>query len=272
MALKLVSMSREPDFMRIVSLVPSITETLFALGLDSKQIVGRTPWCINPQGLVDNIQIVGGTKTPNINKIERINPDLIILDKEENPKEFYEELIRKGFKTFVSTVNSPIEVPGFLRELGIATGREESGENLAIDCERAIEDYKNQGTELNVLPMIWHEPLMAVSPRRYAGALLELVGFRVPDIEPSGNGYPVVKNSHVIEHDISGLLLSSEPHEFAQREGEALIAEIFSSTGQKIWYEMIDGENLTWFGSRTSSAIRELRTYCDELKEKHVLA
>ena len=74
-------MSRELDCMRIVSLVPSITETLFALGLDSKQIVGRTLWCIHPAKGVESIEVVGGTKTPNINKIA-ISPDY--LDKEEN--------------------------------------------------------------------------------------------------------------------------------------------------------------------------------------------
>ena len=258
--------------MRIVSLVPSITETLFALGLDSKQIVGRTPWCIHPAKGVESIEVVGGTKTPNINKIERLKPDLIILDKEENPKDFYDELVEKGYKTFVSTVHSPIEVPDFLRKLGIATDKKQIGESLASECEMAINDCKNSIAELNVLPMIWHEPLMAVSPRRYAGALLELVGFNVPDIEPDGNGYPVVKGSHVLDHQIDGLLLSSEPHEFAEKEGQALIAEIFRTTGKEIWYEMINGEYLTWFGSRTSVAIRELRTYCDELKEKHALA
>ena len=265
-------MSRELDCMRIVSLVPSITETLFALGLDSKQIVGRTPWCIHPAKGVESIEVVGGTKTPNINKIERLKPDLIILDKEENPKEFYDELIERGYKTFVSTVHSPTEVPEFLRRLGIATGKKQIGESLALECEMAISDCKNAIAELSVLPMIWHEPLMSVSPRRYAGALLELVGFNVPDIEPDGNGYPVVKSSHVFDHQIDGLLLSSEPHEFAEKEGQALIAEIFRTTGKKIWYEMINGEYLTWFGSRTSDAIRDLRTYCDELKEKHALA
>ena len=258
--------------MRIISLVPSITETLFALGLNNTNIVGRTPWCIHPKGSVESIDVVGGTKTPNINKIKNLNPDLIILDKEENRKEFYDSLVDLGFQTYVSEVNSPCDVPKFLRDLGELTETKLQAEKLAKDCELAISEVSGKKNQMRILPMIWHEPLMAVSPRRYAGALLELVGFRVPDIEPSGNGYPVVKNSHVIEHEISGLLLSSEPHEFAQREGEALIAEIFSSTGQKIWYEMIDGENLTWFGSRTSFAIRELKTYCDELKDKHALA
>ena len=68
-----------------------------------------------------------------------------------------------------------------------------------------------------VLPMIWHEPLMAVSPTKYAGALLECCGFKVPDIEPEGNGYPVVTPEAIQLHDVEGLLLSSEPMSFQTR-------------------------------------------------------
>ena len=71
--------------MRVVSLVPSLTETLFALGLTTKEVVGRTPWCIHPQDMVDHVMVVGGTKTPNLAKIRSLNPDLIVMDKEENP-------------------------------------------------------------------------------------------------------------------------------------------------------------------------------------------
>lgn len=257
--------------MRIISLVPSITETLFAIGLDDSSIVGRTPWCINPADGVKNIEIVGGTKTPNINKINRLKPDLVILDKEENRKEFYDTLVECGYQTYVSKVNSPLDVPDFIRDLGRLTNTETLSEELASDCELAISESVIRKGSIEVLPMIWHDPLMAVSPRKYAGALLELAGFIVPDIEPNGNGYPVVENKHFEINNIDGILLSSEPHEFAEKEGIQLIKNIKNNTGRDIWYEMIDGENLTWFGSRTASAIRNLSSYCDELKEKHYI-
>ena len=255
--------------MKIISLVPSITETLFALGLDEKEIVGRTPWCIHPEQGVKNIDVVGGTKTPNINKIKNLNPDLVILDREENRKEFYDSLLELGIQTYVSQINSPQDVPEFLRDLGKLTGTTERAEELATDCELAISITLKKEKDLRVIPMIWHEPLMAVSPRKYAGSLLELTGLIVPDIDPDGNGYPVVELKHFELNNIAGMLLSSEPHEFAEKEGIALINRIKSETGRDIWYEMINGENLTWFGSRTASAIRKLSSYCDELKEKH---
>ena len=121
--------------MKIISLVPSITETLFALGLDEKEIVGRTPWCIHPEQGVKSIDVVGGTKTPNINKIKNLNPDLVILDR-ENRKEFYDSLLELGIQTYVSQINSPQDVPEFLRDLGRLTGTTEG--KIITDCELAI--------------------------------------------------------------------------------------------------------------------------------------
>lgn len=79
--------------MRVISLVPSITETLFDLGLTTDEIVGRTKFCIHPKELVDNVEIIGGTKNLNIEKIKSLKPDLIIANKEENVKEQVEELM-----------------------------------------------------------------------------------------------------------------------------------------------------------------------------------
>ena len=103
--------------MRVVSVVPSLTLTLAELGLEASQLVGRTPWCIHPESFVQDVQIIGGTKTPNIKKIRTLNPDLVILDREENPKEFYDELVALGIETYVSTVEHPRDVPAMLIEL-----------------------------------------------------------------------------------------------------------------------------------------------------------
>ena len=72
--------------MRVVSLVPSLTQTLFDLGLSTDEVVGRTPWCIHPAGKVDQVMVIGGTKTPNLDKIRRLKPDLIVMDKPSKVK------------------------------------------------------------------------------------------------------------------------------------------------------------------------------------------
>ena len=85
--------------MRIVSLVPSLTLTLFDLGLDAKSIVGRTPWCIHPSEHVGKVPVVGGTKTPNRSKIKAAQPDLVVMDRDENPKEIYDWCADEGIAT-----------------------------------------------------------------------------------------------------------------------------------------------------------------------------
>ena len=71
--------------------------------------------------------VVGGTKTPNLGKIRSLKPDLIVMDKEENPLPVYQELIAEGFTIFVSEVMSPSDVPQMLRELGKACGKDAAG-------------------------------------------------------------------------------------------------------------------------------------------------
>ena len=90
--------------MRIVSLVPSLTKSLADLGLPKEQLVGRTPWCIYPEEYVLDVPVIGGTKTPNIKKIMALQPDIVIMDKEENPLEVFNELKENGIEPFVSKV------------------------------------------------------------------------------------------------------------------------------------------------------------------------
>ena len=80
--------------MNIISLVPSITETLFDFGLTDHEVIGRTKFCIHPKELVKNVEIIGGTKNLNISKIKSLSPDLIIANKEENDKAKVEELMK----------------------------------------------------------------------------------------------------------------------------------------------------------------------------------
>ena len=106
--------------MRVISLVPSLTLTLAELGLDASQLVGRTPWCIHPESFVEGVKVMGGTKTPNINKLRNARPDLVILDREENPKEVYEALNEAGIETFVSEVEHVVSMSLTSIQMGMA--------------------------------------------------------------------------------------------------------------------------------------------------------
>lgn len=251
--------------MRVVSLVPSLTLTLAELGVEASQVVGRTPWCIHPKSFVKDIPVVGGTKTPNLNKILSAQPDLVILDREENPKQIHDKLVEFGIETFVSTVERPSDVPDMLRQLGQRLNRVAKADELAQAIDSELQ-HGERGSGPIVLPLIWHDPLMAVSPKKYSGALLEACGFRVPEIEPEGNGYPIITAEHIQFHAIEGLLLSSEPHEFSKKEGEQISDAVEAIGGQRPWTKCIDGEALTWFGSHTLSGLRVFNELCKDLK------
>ena len=250
--------------MRVVSLVPSLTDTLFALGLTNKEVVGRTPWCIHPRELVEQVMVVGGTKTPNLGKIRSLKPDLIVMDKEENPLPVYQELIAEGFTIFVSEVMSPSDVPQMLRELGKACGKDAAGDALALICQDSLNSLQKSTRSARTVPLIWHKPLMAVSPNKYPGAILSEVGFEVIDTNPQGNGYPEISFEEFIEHKIELILLTSEPHNFTNQEGNSIAEEIVAAGGQKPTVVHIDGEDLTWFGARTAPALARLAEFCQK--------
>ena len=251
--------------MRVVSLVPSLTQTLFDLGLTTDEVVGRTPWCIHPKGKVEQVMIVGGTKTPNLNKIRNLKPDLIVMDKEENPLKIYQTLADEGYAIFVSEVESARDVPKMLRELSKACNRQSAGEQLALLCEDSLNQISKAGNGLRTVPLIWYEPLMAVGPNKYAGAILSLVGFDIIDTHPDGNGYPEVSVKDFIKHDVELILLTSEPHEFTLDEGNGIAANIVKAGGKEPMVKLIDGEDLTWFGSRTAPAIARLVEFHDQI-------
>ena len=162
--------------MRVVSLVPSLTLTLAELGVEASQVVGRTPWCIHPKSFVKDIPVVGGTKTPNLNKILNAQPDLVILDREENPKQIHEKLVEFGIETFVSTVERPSDVPDMLRQLGQRLNRVAKADELAHAIDSELQ-HSDRGSGPIVLPLIWHDPLMAVSPKKTLEPCLRHVDF-----------------------------------------------------------------------------------------------
>lgn len=258
--------------MRVISLVPSLTETLFALGLSATEIVGRTPWCINPESAVDSIPIVGGTKTPKLSRIVSIAPDVVLMEREENRREAHDELVAAGLRVWVAHVTRVADVPPMLESLGAAVGRAARGRELAGATQQAIDETVRVANALQdrpvALPLIWHDPLMSVAPSRYSGDILTAAGFTVPDLSHAGGptGYPSIAPRDIGEARTAWLLLSSEPHDFTIEEGESIADSVEATGYARPRVCKVDGEALTWFGSRTASALaywRDLRLTLD---------
>lgn len=251
--------------MRVVSLVPSWTETLIEAGI---QVVGRTRYCVHPTEKVKRIAAVGGTKQVDWAKIHRLQPDLVILDKEENPKAFINECHIPWIATHVTTVISAIEGIEILAEkLNSDPLRDLSKDYQAkyqrlfqkdLEKSPSLQGPSHTGSELlhrlplieiwqpplndtfKVLYVIWKNPYMSLSHNTFIGDILiqSLGAARVWNFNEK---YPVVdlKNFHPEE---TFLLFSTEPFPFAREK--------------KTWMEgsfpcaLIDGEAMGWFGRR----------------------
>jgi ABC-type Fe3+-hydroxamate transport system substrate-binding protein len=239
--------------MKVISLVPSITETLFDLGLTSDEIVGRTKFCIHPEELVKNIEIIGGTKNLNLEKIKALKPDLIIANKEENVKEQVEELMR-DFKVLVTNVEALEDNYYLIKQLGHLFGKQEKAQLLNLKTYEAF-DIPKPEKSLKVAYLIWKDPYMTVGGDTFISRILEELGFE--NLFKNLKRYPEVRLEDLKEADL--IFLSSEPFPFKEKH----MAEIQNiCADQKLM--IVDGEAFSWYGSR----LAKCGEYYRELLEK----
>lgn len=225
--------------MRIVSLVPSITEALFDLGLNEKEIVGRTKFCIHPQNGVVNVDIIGGTKNVNIEKIKQLKPDLIIANKEENVKEQIEEL-QKDFKVIVTNISTLEDNYYLLKTLGNLIGKKELAQKFNIKIYEIFQQFSDVAPR-KCAYIIWQNPYMTVGSDTFIHAVLEQLGFE--NIFKNRKRYPEVSVQEMKSADY--IFLSSEPFPFQQKHIEELQKDLPNA---KII--LVDGEAFSWYGTR----------------------
>lgn len=224
--------------MKVVSLVPSITEALFDLGLTENEVIGRTKFCIHPSEKVKNIAVIGGTKNINIEKIKALQPDLILANKEENVKEQVEALMA-DFKVIVTNVENIEDNYYLLKTLGRLFNKEEKAQCFNLK----IYDILNQSkvsSRVKVAYLIWKNPYMTIGSDTFIHKILGEIGFE--NIFKDRNRYPVIETEDLKEAEI--IMLSSEPFPFKEKHIEEL----------KVFYPdkkimIVDGEAFSWYGT-----------------------
>jgi ABC-type Fe3+-hydroxamate transport system substrate-binding protein len=236
--------------MRIVSLVPSITELLCDLDL-SEELVGRTGFCIHPWETVKAIPKVGGTKDLKFDKIRELEPTHVVVNIDENKKEDAEALAEFIPNVVVTHPLAPRDNLDLYRQMGREFDREAQAEELCGRFEAALARVDDRSEE-RVLYLIWRDPWMTISPETYISQTLGLFNWRtVP--AATDERYPQVDLSGV---DVDRVLLSSEPFHFK----EAHVAEVEKLVpGAKV--SLIDGEMTSWYGSRAIAGIDYLAEY-----------
>src|SRR5688500_3419328 len=164
--------------MRIVSLCHSLTELVFDLGLGD-QLVARTKFCVHPEGLVDAVEKVGGTKNPKIERIIELVPDLVLLNEEENRREDADLLAAAGICCHVSFPKDSAGTASMVRSIGAAVGRAMAADRIASDIEARSAEVRAQARReapVRFAYLIWRNPYMTLNHDTFVGALLEEAG------------------------------------------------------------------------------------------------
>lgn len=235
-----------PEYNRIISLVPSLTELLIDLGL-KKQLIGRTRFCINPAKHVLEIEIVGGTKNPNIEKIIKLKPDFILANKEENRKEDIDEL-SKHAEVHVTEIGTISEALLVIHELGNLFERKLEAGKLISDTNELLEN-RPKNRLLSTAYLIWKDPWMTIGKDTYIHDVLDT--YRLENVFGRRSRYPKTSLEELVEKNPDIILLSSEPYPFKEKHAEELRAVLPAA---KI--ELVNGEWFSWYGSRMPKSFK----------------
>ncbi|RJG25059.1 helical backbone metal receptor [Massilia cavernae] len=242
---------------RIVSLVPSITELLCHLGL-APQLVGRTGFCIHPAEVVASIAKVGGTKDVNIGKIRALAPTHLVVNIDENEKPTVDALAEFIPNVVVTHPVAPEDNLALARLMGGVFCADAKAEAWCAEFEAELSLLRAMPKPLpqTVLYCIWQDPWMSISGDTYIARMLAEIGWQVPELGSAR--YPQFEWSDELVAGIDGVLLSTEPYRFTEAHAEALEKQI----GKPV--RLVDGEMMSWYGSRALAGLRYLRALSSE--------
>lgn len=252
-------MRRPADPARIVSLVPSLTEALFALGLGSR-VVGVTEWCVHPADAVAKLPKVGGTKNPDVAAVIALAPDLVIANQEENRKRDVEKLEVAGIPVWVTYPRTVREGAALLREIAALGAGPEALRDVVLPVEESVREAERVRPlrPVSVFCPIWREPWMSVGADTYAHDLLALCGGANVFADRADRRYPRVTLEDVVSAAPEVMVLPDEPYRF----GPADVAELGRldvPAARNGRIHVIDGTLASWYGPRIARAISELR-------------
>jgi ABC-type Fe3+-hydroxamate transport system substrate-binding protein len=214
---------------RVVSLVPSLTETLRAWGITP---VACTRFCEQP-----DLRHVGGTKDPDVDAIVGLAPDLVVVNDEENRRQDFDALVGAGLDVHVVHVEALADVAPGLAGLADRLGVEVP----AIDLPPPRDPW------VRVFAPIWKRPWMSIGPDTYGSSVLAHLG-AVNVVADARYPELTLEQAAALGPDL--VLAPSEPYPFAERHRAEL--EVVAPV------VLVDGQDLFWWGARTPAAVRRL--------------
>ncbi|MDQ3709809.1 MAG: helical backbone metal receptor [Actinomycetota bacterium] len=244
--------------MRIVSLVPSVTDTLAVLGAGDA-VVGVTDYCVC--GAPPTARRVGGTKNPAVDEIVALAPDVVVANAEENRAADLDALRAAGLDVRVTYPKSVPDVAGLLVELAELIGADATSLVDELDAATADVGPRRPALQIAALTLIWRKPWMGLGPDTYADDLLQRCGL-VNVLAGWQDRYPRLDPALVLAPEV--VLLPSEPYAFGANDLTAVHALL-----GPVPHRFVDGQLLTWHGHRTAQALRTFTALATAVADEH---
>ncbi|MCF8218463.1 MAG: helical backbone metal receptor [Bacteroidales bacterium] len=235
---------------RIVSLCPSVTETLVKLGL-KEELAGRTSYCYRPVGEIEDVEKIGGPKELDFQAIETAKPDLIFAVKEENDRNQIQKL-RENYPVFVFDVNTYAEALDMIIRIGEMTEKQEKAVELSDQIDKAFAQIPQLEVPRTFLYLVWKDPLMAAGKRTFINSVLSSHGF-INCMDPFIQRYVTLNIEVFKKLKFEVAFLPSEPMEFNEEDKKDILA-FFPEADVRL----VDGESFSWFGYRMLHAAEYL--------------
>lgn len=242
---------------RVVSLCPSVTETLFALKLQD-EVVGRTRFCVHPAGEVKRAQNVGGTKKVDESRIDALQPDLILAVKEENTPEIIAALETR-YPVYVFDVRTPDDALRMIGQIGAMCDRE--SEAAKLEEEIRLRLSRMTPVSLRYAYLIWESPTMAVGGDTFIDSLLQEAGWENV-LSTADVHYPTINPEEIRACQPDVVFLSSEPYPFKEQH-----ISRYKALYPECDVRLIDGE-ISWFGAHMRQSLDQLAALNEQIRKR----
>jgi iron complex transport system substrate-binding protein len=247
---------------RIVSLAPSTTEILFALGLGDR-VVGVTSFCDYPEEAKKKPKI-GGMSNPSLEAILLLKPDIVVMTMDGNPKEVEERLRSLKITTYVFTARRISELPQGIREMGKALQVKEKADRLVREMEASIKrlGVRSQKSEVTkrgqkVLFIVWPEPLIVAGPGTAIDDAITLLGYE-NIASRTRTTYPKYSIEEVIHRAPDVIFIGRGSGMHMQAVSQGLLQKMASVPAIKSGSVFFVGDGLYRLGPRIVKGIEEL--------------
>ncbi|RYY61966.1 MAG: cobalamin-binding protein [Chitinophagaceae bacterium] len=240
---------------RIISLVPSLTELLYDLGLD-QEVIGITRFCVHPRHWYRSKTRIGGTKDLNVSLVRNLHPHLLVASKEENIKEQVQALATDT-AVWLTDIRTLEDALLLIRQAGTLTGHQQQAHRIHDIVAGSFARIRPLAAEpVRTAYLIWKNPYMTVGDDTFIHHMMAAGGF--VNVFTGQQRYPVTDAGQLRAKNLQVLLLSSEPYPFREKDLDELQSQL-----PGVAVALVDGELFSWYGSRlqhTAAYLQKLKT------------